>query len=103
MRSRLRSASVRGFRAAVERFFVISKILATGGCLRLSTLSEAVSVLVEAAAFRQSWLESDQGGAYACICYRCYGIHRFRRRERTRRRGPSRSRNGAVGRGRKVA
>jgi len=34
MRSRLRSASVRGFRAVVERFFVISKILATGGYLR---------------------------------------------------------------------
>src|SRR5580692_4655623 len=47
MRLRLRSASVRGFRAVVERFFVIFKILATGGCLRLSTHSEAVSVLVE--------------------------------------------------------
>jgi len=34
MRSRLRSASVRGFRAVVERFFVIPKILATGGYLR---------------------------------------------------------------------
>ena len=54
MRSRLRSASVRGFRAVVERFLVIFKIIATGGCLRLSIHSEATSVLVEAASFRQS-------------------------------------------------
>jgi nucleoside-diphosphate-sugar epimerase len=38
----------------VDRFFVISKILATGGYLRLSIDMEATSVLVEAAAFRQS-------------------------------------------------
>jgi nucleoside-diphosphate-sugar epimerase len=40
----------------VERFFVISKILATGGCLRLSIDTEAASFLVEAASFRQSSL-----------------------------------------------
>jgi hypothetical protein len=54
MRSRLRSASERGFRMVVERFFVICNILATGGCLRLSIHTEAASVLVEAASFRQS-------------------------------------------------
>src|SRR5580692_5744533 len=103
MRLRLRSASVRGFRAVVERFFAIFKILATGGCLRLSLYSEAVSVLVETGAFRQSWLKSGQGCTYACICYWRYRIHRFRHRERTRRRGPPDSWNDAVGCGRKVA
>src|ERR1700733_4186038 len=103
MRSRLRSASVRGFRAVVERFFVMSKSFATGGYLRLSTYSEVVSVLVEAVAFRQSWLESDQGGTYACIRYRRYRIHRFRHRERTHRRRPPGSWNDAFRRRCKVS
>ena len=42
---------MRGFRAAVERFFVISKSLATGGYLRLSINTEEASVLLEVAPF----------------------------------------------------
>jgi hypothetical protein len=48
---------VRGFLAGVDGFLVIVKILASGGCLRLSIQAEAVSVLVEAASFVQSYLE----------------------------------------------
>src|SRR5580692_4918565 len=46
MRSRLRCASVRGFRGAgFERFLAMRKIVATGDSLRLSIQSEIISVL----------------------------------------------------------
>jgi len=53
IRSRLRSASVRGFRAGYELFVFISKISATGEYLRLSIHPEIVSAFNGTTAVRQ--------------------------------------------------